>query len=334
MLIAISNLKLRIATVIFYLWAALSLQGLTNIAAGQCSPDNAYNPDRVRWSKLSFKGITFLGNVSVDVQLTFVSSDQAQSVLIASPKGMPVSFESSKVGQIAVHRTIRATFGSDITEEDKVWFNPMQASALGRIRLRRGNDDFLKRYRFTNLGVYRIQKEPADKKELQLSPDKWTRDRENFYRHDLNQLGCNIASERSILLYVACAAPLSKNQEPISLCVFGKRQLHRARLSADGLQSLKVNYLEKKQDIEIARQGKVDALKIMLQAQPLDADLDDVENFSLLGLRKDIAIFIDPTSRLPLQISGKLPKLGSMHLKLSEVELRSNADLPEQSLAQ
>jgi hypothetical protein len=47
-----------------------------------------------------------------------------------------------------------------------------------------------------------------------------------------------------------------------------------------------------------------------------------VENFSFLGLRKNIAIFIDPASRLPLQISGKLPKLGSLHLKLSEAVLR------------
>ena len=110
------------------------------------------------------------------------------------------------------------------------------------------------------------------------------------------------------------------------MCVFGKRQLHRVRLSTDGLQSLKVNYLEKKQDTEVAKQGKVDTLKITLQAQPLDADLDDVENFSFLGLRKNIAIFIDPATRLPFQISGKLPKLGTVHFKLSEVELRSTAD--------
>ena len=268
------------------------------------------------------------------MQLTFLPSDRAQNVLIASPRGVPVSSESSKVGQITVHRTIDPVFGSEITEEDNVLFNPIQASALGRVRIRRGKDDFLKKYRFTNLGVYRIQKEPSNKKEVQLSPDKWTKGGESFYRHDLKRLGCSVASERSILLYLACAAPFSKNRQPFSVCVFGKRQLHRVDLSPNGLQSLEVNYLEKKQDTQVVKQGKVDALKLMLQAQSLDTDLDDVENFSFLGLRKDIAIFIDPSSKLPLQISGKLPKLGTMHLKLSEVELGGIADLPEQSLSQ
>jgi hypothetical protein len=334
MLKPILNLKLRFASVVIFLWAALSLPLPPHIAAAQCSPDNAHLPARVLWSKLSFRGKAFSGSVSVDVQLTFLPSDRAQNVLIASPKGVPVSSESSTVGQIVVHRIIDPAFGSEITERDKVLFDPIQASALGRVRIRRGKDDFLKTYRFTNLGVYRIQKEPSNKKEVQLSPDKWTKVGESFYRHDLKRLGCSVASERSILLYLACTAPFSKSQQPLSVCVFGKRQLHRVDLSANGLQSLEVNYLEKKQDTQVAKQGKVDALKLTLQTQPLDTDLDDVENFSFLGLRKDIAIFIDPTSKLPLQISGKLPKLGTMHLKLSEVELGGIADLPEQSLSQ
>ena len=285
MLTAIFSLKLRFATVIFFLWVALSLQALPYIAAAQCSPDNVYNPDRVRWSKLSFKGKTFLGRISVDVQLTFVSSDLAQRALITSPKGVPVSFESAKVGQIAVNRTIRTIFGSDIVEEDKVLFKPTQAGALGRIRLRRGKDDFLKRYRFTNLGVFRIQKEPADKKEAQLPPDEWSDGPDRFYTHDLRQLGCSIASERSILLYVACAAPFSKNQPALSVCVFGKRQLHRVQISAGDIQALKVNYIEKRQEAEVAKEGSVDALKITFKTQALASDLGIEENFSFLGLR-------------------------------------------------
>ena len=54
----------------------------------------------------------------------------------------------------------------------------------------------------------------------------------------------------------------------------------------------------------------------------INVSLEDVENFSFLGLREDIAFFIDPATLLPLQISGKLPKLGTLHLKLSEVEVR------------
>jgi len=306
--------------------AAIGVHLLPNSAAAQSQLNSAFNPSQVGWTRLLFKGKTFVGKVSVEVQLAFIPPDEAQRVLITSPKGIPISMESPNVVRLTVHRTIDSTFSSKITEEDKIWFNPIQASVLGRIRLRRGDDDFLKMYRFTDLGVFRIQKEPAHKNELKLSPDKWTNIGENFYDLDRKQMECAITSERSILLYAASAGEFSNNSQPVSLWAFGKRQLHRVRLSADGLQSLKVNYLEKKQDAEVTKQAKVDALKIALQAQPLDTDLDDMENFSFLGLRKNIAIFLDPTSRLPLQISGKLPKLGTVHLKLSAVMLRKRTD--------
>ena len=70
------------------------------------------------------------------------------------------------------------------------------------------------------------------------------------------------------------------------------------------------------------RQGKVDALKIDLEIQPLASDLDEDEDFSFLGFEKDIAIFIDPVSRIPLQLSGKIPKVGNETVKLHQVTLR------------
>jgi hypothetical protein len=322
MLRSILNLKLKFVSAIYFLWVALSLPALPHIAAAQCSPNSAYNPDRVPWSELSFRGKTFLGRVFVDVELTFVSSEQAQGLLIASPNGVPVSFESAKVGLISVHRIIDSTFGSDITEEDKVLFNPMQASALGRIRWRRGQDDFIKQYRFTNIGIYRIQKTPADKKEVQQPPDKWTKNKANFYGHDAKQLGCSVVSERSILLYAIFAAPRLLDQQAVSVCVFGKRQLHRVQMRAGDVQPLKVKYVEKKQDAEVAKEGSIDAQKIFFEIQTLKSDLSTVENFSFLGLRQNIAVFIDPASRQPLQISGRISKLGTIDLKLSEVRLR------------
>ena len=318
--------KLRTVCAILCLLAATGVQLLPNLAAAQSQINNAFNPRQLGWTRLLFNGKTFMGKVSVDVQLAFISPDEAKRVLIASPKGIPISMESPNVGRITVRRTIEFKFSSKITGRDKIWFNPTQANALGRIRLRRGDDDVLKIDRFTDQGVFRIKKKPADKKELRLSPDKWTNTRENFYIHDLKQLRCALVSERSILLYAVSGGPFSNIPEPVSFCVFGKRQLHRVRLSAAGVQSLKVNYVEKKGDTSVAKEGSVEALKIALEAQPLNSDLNNSEDFSFYGMRSNIAIFIDPASRLPVQISGKLPKLGNVDFKLSEVKLRSNVN--------
>jgi hypothetical protein len=94
------------------------------------------------------------------------------------------------------------------------------------------------------------------------------------------------------------------------------------RLKPEGFQSLKVDFIEKKQPGEIRRQGEVEALKIALETQPLASDLKKVEDFSFLGFQEDIAIFIDPVSGIPIQLSGKISMAGNLTIKLNEVQLK------------
>ena len=49
---------------------------------------------------------------------------------------------------------------------------------------------------------------------------------------------------------------------------------------------------------------------------------ENAENFSFLGMHEDIAIHIDPESRIPLQVSGRIPTVGAVTLKLGEVKMR------------
>ena len=49
----------------------------------------------------------------------------------------------------------------------------------------------------------------------------------------------------------------------------------------------------------------------------MESNLNDTEDFSVLGLHQDIVIFIDAKSRLPLQISGFVLGVGSVDLKLN-----------------
>jgi hypothetical protein len=46
------------------------------------------------------------------------------------------------------------------------------------------------------------------------------------------------------------------------------------------------------------------------------------EAFSFLGLKGDFDIYIRKDSKLPVQVSGKIPKAGRINLQLREVELR------------
>jgi hypothetical protein len=215
-------------------------------------------------------------------------------------------------------------FKSPVKTINQVWFNPKEATALGRIRLRRGKADFKKVYRFTEQGVFRHQREPKDQQETLKQPETWTDVKDSFYAHDLDQRGCPNVTERLVLIYIASAsaAEISKSMQPLSFCVFGRRQLFQVRLKPEGFQSLKVDFIEKKQPGEIRRQGEVEALKIALETQPLASDLKKVEDFSFLGFQEDIAIFIDPVSGIPIQLSGKISMAGNLTIKLNEVQLK------------
>ena len=227
--------------------------------------------------------------------------------------------QTAQATEMKINTTIDPRVRSPVNIHNRIWFNPADASALGRIRLRRGEDDFKKIYRFTEQGVFRHRIEPKNKKEASLEPVQWTDIKDSFYPYDLTRLGCPFVSERSLLVFILSAVDFSKNNDPLSLCVFGKRQLHRVQLRKQGVYPLSVNYIKKTQQTAIRKEGTIKTIKKKITAEPMESDLEEAENFSFLGFHRNIVIYIEPTSRLPIQASGIIPTIGTAQLKLNEV---------------
>jgi hypothetical protein len=107
--------------------------------------------------------------------------------------------------------------------------------------------------------------------------------------------------------------------------VFGKRQLFQVKLRPAGLQSIKINYIEKNEQGFDRRQGQIKAIRIDVEAKPLDSDLEKVENFSFMGFLDKISFFIDPARNLPVELKGEIPPIGDVTIKLKEIRLRKAA---------
>ena len=303
---------------------AIPLTGFSNSTRAQSYSQIELDPKRVPWTQLSYRIKNFSAEVDVQIQLESLPAVEVEAALIKSPRGVPIKAWSPESNRITVQYWVDSIFKSPVKTINHVWFNPKDATALGRIRLRKGNADFKKVYRFTEQGVFRHQREPKDQQESSRQPENWTDVKDSFYAYNLDQLGCPNVTERLVLIYIASvsAAEISKNMQPLSLCVFGRRQLFHVRFKPEGFHSLKVDFIEKKQQGESRRQGQVEALKIAIETQPLASDLDKVEDFSFLGFQEDIAIFIDPVSHLPLQLSGEIAMVGNVTIKLNEAQLR------------
>ena len=276
----------------------------------------------VRWQRVSFKSDSFFGSVSTMAILEEFPADEVEGTLIASPQGAVLEPSGTKVFRIRISSTIDPLIGSDEILATLLWFSPQEATALQRIRLRKGKEKWEKTYRWTGNGVFRLRRKPKGTKEEELLPDRWTDIENAFYPYDLARSNCESATGPSALLYVASAASLTVGDPPINLCVFGKKQLHHVQVRAEKYQRLKVNYHETSQAKTIRRNGKAEALKISFMPRSLFPDQTKVEPFSFLGLKGNFDIFIDKSSKIPLQVSGKIPGLGKVNIRLDKIELK------------
>ena len=298
---------------------AFSLITLRPSARAQSFSQLELNPKQVQWTELSFHAKNFWVEVSSRVELKSFPVADVEAALLSTPKGVPVKTAKTEAYQMAINTTIDPRFRSPVQVHNNIWFNPKDTAALGRVRLRRGDDHFKKMYRFTDQGVFRHRIEPKNKQEATLEPERWTDIKDSFYPYDLTRLGCPFVSERSLLVFILSAVDFSDNNDPLSLCVFGKRQLHRVQLQAQGLHLLNVNYGETTRRTTIRKQGTINTLKIAITAEPMDSELKEAENFSFLGFHDNIVIYIEPVSRLPIQASGDIPTIGTAQLQLNEV---------------
>jgi hypothetical protein len=311
---------------IFCLVILLGLVALKSPTWAQPISHLKLNATTVSWTHLSFHAKNFWVEVSTRVELKSFPVADVEAALLLTPKGVPVKTARTGAYHMAINTTIDPRFRSPVNIHNKIWFNPKDAAALGRIRLRRGDDHFKKIYRFTDQGVFRHRIEPKNKKEDSLEPEHWTDIKDSFYPYNLTRLGCPFVSERSLLVFILSAVDFSKNNDPLSLCVFGKRQLHRVKLQKQGLHPLNANYIEKTQQATIRKEGTIKTLKITITAEPMDSELKEVENFSFLGFHSNIVIYIEPTSRLPIQAEGVIPTIGTAQLKLNEVIWRHKSE--------
>jgi hypothetical protein len=305
-------------SIIFILFMIAGLFAVCCSAGAQPISHLKLDTHRVPWSHLSFHAKNFWIEVSTDIQMKSLRASDLDAVLLKSPQGIPIKPKTSQVNEMTINTILDPRFRSPVKIHNRIWFNPADASALGRIRLRRGEDDFKKIYRFTDRGVFRHRIEPKDNEEARLEPDKWTDVKDTFYPYDINQLKCPVVSERSLLIYVISAAADLKRNESLYLCVFGKRQLHRVRLQKEGIHPVKVDYIEKNQDREIRKDSIIKALKIVITAQPVSPHSKDPENFSFLGFHEGISVYIEPATGLPVYISGIIPTVGKADLKLQK----------------
>ncbi len=303
-----------------------------NVGRAQSSPAANIDFDRVPWRLLSFKANSSFGNLETDVQLTVVQAGEIAELLIASPQYRAAQASGSGTVSIRVRSNADPLLGSREELKTQSWFNPENIAALQRVRVRRGKQSWQKSYRFTQGGVYRVRKKPADEHEQGMTPDQWTSVQKAFYEYNGKDSECPVIMEPNGLLYLASAIDVERQQFPLSICVFNKKQLHRLKISGGPDQALEVDYLEKAQGTDTRIRKRIDAVKLSFEPSPLIPPDIEPETFSFLGLKGNFDIFLDKASGIPIQISGGSSSFGDVDILLHSAKI--NARRTPASLSQ
>ena len=278
-------------------------------------------PANVKWSRLSYKAKSIFGKVKTDVQAQIVRVEDISPLLMTDPAGEALQPSGETAIALTINSNIEPLFGTDEVLNTKSWFNPNGVGALQRVRLRQGKDKWLKSYRFTKTGVFRLRKKPQDSREENLPFEQWTKIRNHFYVYGDKGLECSQILESGSLLYFVSAIDLTMIQNPLSLCVFNKKQLHRVKVSIAGAQNFKVKYLEKRGNSHTQIDKKIDTVKISFQPKSMAPANSAPEAFSFLGLKGDFEIYLAKSSGIPVRVSGRTSIFGRIVLHLQKVHL-------------
>ena len=307
-------LKIRLGNIICVLVIAL----ITDWGGTATAQDE---PADLPWKTLTFSASKWFNTVNTRIELSTEDTVKATAAAVESNQGQPLEATSSKLQRIRIHTIIDPAIGTTVELQKDFWLDSLKNNVLFGETLRTGQDEYLRRYRFTRQGVYRFRREPTSVREARLSPQSWSDKKASFYSYSPQIWDCKQILEPSALIYLFSKVNFNSSEPLPAYCVFHKRQLYRVTLQHGGTRLVDVDY-------QVISSQKVDDFKkqiqtarMMLKAAPLGDYRGEVEDFSFLGFKKDVELIFDPVTHRPVLISGQIPNLGHSVLRLKTVRL-------------
>ncbi len=286
------------------------------------NPDEPNITRNFPWSDLTFTGSKFFSSINVKIQL-----GPGSQVSDASAKNTEIDpADCSKTDNDNKLLTLKWSLKGMLAQgeyEVKTWFNTADGLPYKRTRFRNDDDDpWVKSYCWEDEGVRRHRIKPLSPAEKKQPPSSWTKRTESFYEYPEEQSGCSSVMDAPLVFYILSTLDLGSEKSPYEICVFGKKQVHRLTIRQVDSPPIEVSFMTRTLSRkEETIKGKITPLVYSIKTESLAAEKEEAENFSLLGLHKDIRIYMDPEKQLPVRISGTNNTLGKIELKLQSAGL-------------
>ena len=268
------------------------------------------DPSRVKWTGLHYESYILFFSMNVEAQLKQITRTDSSNSLITPKHGRGTMPQMDPTYRIDVDSTILGR-----NSLINLWFDP-NGNAFQRTQTDTGSKQRVKTYRILTNGYYSRETRPQ-KNETALPPNKWTKVGEGDKTFNKLPPKDAIIAEPTSLYYLVSASTLNKPGDKFQLYIFTKHGIFQLNLQAIDYQEIDSDYTLHQNGHKQSTQGKFKTLHIRMNATPLDPA--EGGNFDFLGLKGDIHLYMEPQSRVLLQISGEADIIGHTDIKLKEV---------------
>ena len=290
-------------------------QTATALAA---SPGLVSSPKGAGWTGLTYTHSKMLGKLTVQIQIQAPATD---TLLKRMGAGLAESSEAAKKMKLmAVDMRAEGLAFVDEQYTEKIWFNAADGRAYRRIRWLKGGDPWVKIYSWTEKGVRRQMIQPVGRDERNQDPIQWTKTTESFYPYPKDTVYPEVISDPTLLLYLLSVREAPELNSPFELRVFGKQQLHRLTCRPEKSSPMTVSYRAHSSSGVVEVNTTITPLVFSVEAESSAPRDRNPERFSLLGLQKDIRIYLDPSTHLPIRVSGRNAIWGELILELRDAQ--------------
>jgi len=297
-------MRLKIVLLLFF----LSLNSYPLLAQPQ---ESELDPSRVKWTRLYYKTYIVFFSMKIRANLNQLPLSDSKKALLSPKEGQGTMPKQDPSYRIDLDTKIlgRKSLIS-------LWFDP-DGSAFQRIQTDTGSKKRVKTYRILKNGYYSRQSKPKEH-EVDLPPHKWTEIGEGKNKFDKLPPAGAIVAEPTALYYLVSASNLDKPGDKFQKYIFTKYGIYQLNLHAVDYKKIEVNYKSRDGDKERSISNEeFNTLHIKMNAVPLDPSGKD--DFDFLGMKGDIDLYIDPETRVLVQISGNADIVGYTDIQLKEV---------------
>jgi hypothetical protein len=290
-------------------------------AAGEVKDIDTAAFNNASWTDLTFTGSKFFSSINVNIHLNPKIQQSDASADKAGTGLVDYSQASIKNSLLALRWTLQGLVAQG-QYEVKVWFNKAEVLPYKRTRYRNDNDPWVKRYYWEDKGVRRHKIKPGATAERKQPSSKWTDRKEHFYEYPAESGSCGSISDPSLIFYLLSTLDPEKLRAPREICVFVKKQVHRLTIQQVQSRPIQASFKVKtSSQEEVTVKKQITPLVYAIKTTPMAPENTEPENFSLLGLHKDIHVYMDPDQQIPVRISGTNNSIGKIDLEIQRAEL-------------